>query len=358
MIPTPTIPGDRVSFAPTVITRRELLRRHTCAAVAVADYWLRVHRRAMACRFEITLGGEDAHHIAAARAALDRIDVIESELTVFRDSSALVEINRTAAEHPVRVNRRLFDLLKLCQRLHVETERAFDITSTPLSRCWGFMRREGRLPTADEIAAALECAGMRHVTADDSGRTIWFDRSGVELNLGAIGKGWALDRIAATLRADGVTHALLSAGQSSVRTVESLPRRSSTPVANRAKPGWHIALTSPRAAHPLGHVKLRYGALGTSGAGEQFFEVDGKRYGHVIDPRNGWPAAGVLSVSVIASEAAVADALSTAFFVGGVDLARRYCQAHPFVMVVLTPDDDWRRPVLIGDYPGAEVEIA
>jgi thiamine biosynthesis lipoprotein len=98
--------------------------------------------------------------------------------------------------------------------------------------------------------------------------------------------------------------------------------------------------------------------MGTSGAGEQFFEVNGKRYGHVIDPRTGWPAEGALSVSVLTTDAATADALSTAFFVGGADLARVYCTTHPDVLVVFTPDDRERRTVLIGDFAGADVEAA
>ena len=86
--------------------------------------------------------------------------------------------------------------------------------------------------------------------------------------------------------------------------------------------------------------------------------MDGTRYGHVIDPRSGWPAAGVLSVSVMTTDAASADALSTAFFVGGVEVARRFCESHPLVMAVITPDDGRGQPIVMGDYPGAEVRIA
>jgi thiamine biosynthesis lipoprotein len=97
-------------------------------------------------------------------------------------------------------------------------------------------------------------------------------------------------------------------------------------------------------------VSLRDAAIGTSGAGEQFVEVDGVRYGHVIDPRTGWPGSGVLSASVIAASAAVADALSTAFFVGGCELAERYCAEHPGVVAMITPDDGSETPTLIGEH--------
>jgi thiamine biosynthesis lipoprotein len=313
----------------------------------------------MACRFEVTLAGEDAHWVSAARAALDRIDEIEAQLTVFRDTSAVVQLNRSAARAPVRVDDDLFELVRQCDRLHQETECAFDITSMSLSRCWGFLRRAGRLPDAEEIASARRTVGMRHVTTSFEQRTIFFEQPGVELNFGAIGKGWALDRIADLLGAGGVSRALLSAGRSSVRAVG--PARQSahefSSARKDARSGWPIDLRSPAVDRPLAHVRLRSGALGTSGAGEQFFEIDGKRYGHVIDPRTGWPAEGALSVSVIAREAALADALSTAFFVGGIDLAKRYCSRHPSVLVVFTPDDRARRPILIGDYADADVEV-
>jgi thiamine biosynthesis lipoprotein len=98
--------------------------------------------------------------------------------------------------------------------------------------------------------------------------------------------------------------------------------------------------------------------VGTSGAGEQFFEAGGVRYGHVIDPRTGWPSSGTLSASVIASNAASADALSTAFLIGGIDLARRYCAQHDDVLAIITPDDGARRPVMVGSHPGVRVDLA
>ena len=103
-------------------------------------------------------------------------------------------------------------------------------------------------------------------------------------------------------------------------------------------------------------LRLRNAALGTSGAGEQFIEVNGSRYGHVIDPRTGWPAAGVLSASVVTADAATADALATAFFVGGLDLARKYCDSHPGTLALITPDDGSNRPLVVGRYMGAVVD--
>ncbi|HYU41750.1 MAG TPA: FAD:protein FMN transferase, partial [Vicinamibacteria bacterium] len=161
---------------------------------------------------------------------------------------------------------------------------------------------------------------------------------------GSVGKGYALDRMAALMRGRGVAHALLSAGGSSA-----------VALGGRGE-GWTVDIRSRQvSAGKLARLHLRDGALATSGAGEQFFEVDGRRYGHVIDPRTGWPASGVLSVSVVTAEGAVSDALSTAFLVGGLELARRYCASNPQTLALVTPDDGTRRPIVLGAFVGARL---
>lgn len=298
----------------------------------------------MACRFEVTLDGHvdhDASHLPAARQALDEADRLEAQLTIFRDTSEIARVNRLARREPVRVDKDLSDFLARCRQLHAETDGAFDITSTPLSRCWGFLTREGRLPAPAEIDAARAQVGMDAVALDPSARTVRFTRDGLELNLGSIGKGHALDRMGALMANAGVRHALLSAGASSVLALGGRHR------------GWTIDLRSPQVERErIARLHLRSGALGTSGAGEQFVTVDGRRYGHIIDPRTGWPASGVLSVSVVTSDAETADALSTAFLIGGRDLAKRYCDAHPGTLAILTPGG------LFGHYVGAIIDIA
>jgi thiamine biosynthesis lipoprotein len=331
-------------LAPRARTRRDFFR---LGRASDEGHWIRIHRPAMACRFEILLDGADDQQAAAAREALDEADRLEAELSVFRETSALSRVNRTAAERPASVEADLFALLVRCRDLHARTAGAFDITSTPLSRCWGFLRREGRRPSADAIAAARALVGMSEVVFDEAARTVRFPRAGMELNLGSIGKGYALDRMAALMRARGTKHALLSAGGSSA-----------VALGGRGE-GWTVDIRPRQAAGArLARLFLRDGALATSGAGEQFFEVDGQRYGHVIDPRTGWPAAGVLSVSVVTPEGALSDALSTAFLVGGLDVARRYCSAHPETLALVTPDDATPRPVVLGAFAGARVEVA
>lgn len=351
-------------------------------------HWIRVYRAAMACRFEITLAGEDARHVPAARDALREADRLEDALSVFRDTSDLTRINRHAALEPVGIDQELFALLNRCHELHADTGGAFDITSTPLSRCWGFLIRQGRLPSAADLDAARARVGMDAVTLtgsrqpesrqsesrepvsrqpdslqpetrqpdahqpDTRERTVYFTRPSIELNLGSIGKGYAVQCMADYLSARRVRHALVSAGASSI-----------VALGGRGW-GWSIDLCARNAGLPdsgsrqrtrLARLYLRNGALGTSGAGEQFVEIDGRRYGHVLDPRTGWPASGVLSASVVTRDGATADALATAFLVGGPELAHAYCKAHPDTLALITVEGA-SRPELFGAFPGVVVE--
>jgi FAD:protein FMN transferase len=330
----------------TVSMRRRVFAAAPPDVEEGSGQWLRLHRRAMACRFEITLDARDAHVVPAAQAALNHVDAIEAQLTVFRETSDLVRINRAAGREAVACEPALFALLLRCEALSAATHGAFDITSTPLSRCWGFLRREGRIPTADEIAAARRAVGMALVTLDRERSTVRFREPGVELNLGAIGKGHALDCVAVLLRRAGVQHALLSAGQSSLLAIGGRGR------------GWSIDLVSPQRPSPLARVWLRDAALGTSGAGTQFIVDSGRRYGHVIDPRTGESAAGVLSASVVCRSAADADALSTAFLVAGAAAAHDFCQRHHDVLALATPDEEAAHTFVIGHHAGADLEDA
>ena len=323
------------------LSRRNFLSLDFGDRRSAGDHWVRVHRVAMACRFEVMLSSDDAIDVEAARAALDEADAVESMLTVFRDTSEVVELNRRAASAPTVASPELFALLQRSAEIHDQTGGAFDVTATPLSRCWGFLKRDGRVPTDTEIARVKANVGMRHVTLDAARRTVSFARRGVEMSFGAIGKGHALDRMAGVLRSHGARRALLSAGRSSVLAIGGRGR------------GWPIDVRPLLSNHTVGRLWIRDGAIGTSGAGEQFIVVDGKRYGHVLDPRTGRPASGVLGASVVTRDAASADALSTAFLIGGMELARGYCDGHPDTLAIVV---DEQGPRVFGSYDGAILE--
>jgi hypothetical protein len=196
--------------------RRRLLLGLEERRPPAADHWIRVHRTAMACRFEITLSGEDAHHLGAAREVLEEADRIEELLTVFRDSSEVSRLNARGGQAAVTVSDELFGLLERAASLHAATAGAFDPTATPLLHAWGFLRREGRRPDPESLDAVRVLVGMEQVGLDPALRTVRLGRPGMQLSFGSLGKGYALDRMADGLRQRSVPRALLSAGGSSV----------------------------------------------------------------------------------------------------------------------------------------------
>ena len=292
----------------------------------------------MACEFEVLLpAGPERDATERALEALDLVDRLEGQLTVFRDTSEVSQINCAAFERDVEVEPRLFDLLRLAAEIHRRTGGAYDITSGPLSKVWGFYRRAGRMPDDASLASVMSRVGSQRLQFDPKRRTIRFTSPGMELNLGSIGKGYALDRCCELLQGGGASDFLIHGGQSSL-----LARGSRDPAGGE---GWWIGVRDPlRPGHRLGQIRLCDRALGTSGTGTQFFYHASRRYGHVLDPRSGRPAEGVLSSSVLARSAAEADALSTAFYVLGptaaLDYCRRYGPAHGNLSALLVVPSD------------------
>jgi thiamine biosynthesis lipoprotein len=304
---------------------------------------LHLRRRAMATQFEIILPYGTTGAMEMAEDAFRLLDALEEQLTVYRESSEVSQLNRQAFAGPVRLERRLFGLLELAARIHRETEGVYDITAGALIKAWGFFRGPRRVPNDDEREAARQRTGMDKVTLDSQRSTVRFHQPGIEINLGSIGKGYALDRMARKLRRRGQKRMLLHGGTSSVYA-------GGCPADEER--GWQVAILHPwEDRRRLARVWLRDRALGTSAATHQHLEYNGKKLGHILDPRTGWPACGIASASVLAPSAAEADALSTAFYVGGLELAQRYCTAHPGIAAILLPEGDGASPVAIGLAP-------
>jgi thiamine biosynthesis lipoprotein len=300
------------------------------ATVARETYLLKLSRAAMACQFEFFFNAGqyvDANEMGLL--ALDLVDRLEDQLTVFRPHSEISRLNRHAAEEPIELEPRLFGLLQLAVKIHRETSGAYDITAGPLSRVWGFTDRAGAVPGEAELAKARERVGSHLLEFDDARGTVQFQQPDVEINLGSIGKGYALDRCAELLNAAGIHDFLLHGGASSV-----LAR--GTHAGLMPETGWLVGVPDPlRPRRRLGQLCVVDRALATSGAGVQFFVDDERQYGHILDPRTGRPATGVVAATVIAPTAAEADALSTAFYVMGPMGARDYCERHPQVAALL-----------------------
>lgn len=285
-------------------------------------------RRAMACEFAIQYHDSDDNLAEAVLSAFDLIESIEDSLTIYRDESDVIDINRRAAEGPVGVSDDLFQLLQLSERLHRDTAGAFDITSGPLSRTWGFLRRDGRVPEPGELAAALAIVDGSSVELDQSAQTVQFRDADTEINFNSIGKGYALDRVADFLDLDEHSDYLWHGGGSSV--LARGKNRSSKSAS------WTVGLRHPiDTSRRIAEFHLSDRALATAGGATQFFEHEGKRYSHILDPRTGWPACEIISATVLAPTAAEADGLATAFFVMGRDQAEAYCEQHPEICAVL-----------------------
>lgn len=282
-------------------------------------------RHAMATRFELVLHGENPVALrAAGEEALDEIERLEAGLSLFNPRSEIAHLNARAAQGPVRVTPPLFALLQHAQRLHRESGGAFDITIAPLVRCWGFMNGSGHLPQPAELTEARACVGMWLVQLDPSDFTVRFARTGVMLDLGAIGKGYAIERAVEVLREAGVASALLHGGTSSVQALGRPPDAEF----------WKIALEHPQAgsacqpASPaneppaaapglLATVPLRDEAMSVSAVWGKSFQAEGKTFGHVLDPRTGQPVTGTVLAAVVLPSATETDALSTALLTLG-----------------------------------------
>jgi thiamine biosynthesis lipoprotein len=263
----------------------------------------------MATRFEIALwGGSEAHLRAAGQEALHEIERLERQLSLYRPDSDIADLNARAAGEPVPVDPRLFDLLRRAARLTKETGGAFDITIAPLLRAWGFLGGSGQMPVDAAVEAAREIVGMHLVELNEAECTVRFRREGVMLDLGAIGKGYAIEQAADILRASGIGGALLHGGTSTIQAIGTQPDGSP----------WPVAIHHPlQADQHLAILLLRDRALSVSAVHGKSFVLDDLRYGHVLDPRIGRPVQGALLSAVLCPSATDSDALSTALLVRG-----------------------------------------
>ncbi len=268
----------------------------------------------MGTRFELVLHGDNPNALrAAGEEALDEIGRLENQLSFYRPGSEIAQLNARAARESVRVTPAVFALLQHAQRLHAETGGAFDVTVAPLVRCWGFMGDTGKLPTLEEVAKARAKVGVKHVQLDGQKRTVRFAREGVMLDLGAMGKGYAVGQAADILREAGVKSALIHGGTSTVYAIGSPPDGGF----------WKVAIETPPVAigmkgfPELPAVSLRDQAMSVSAIWGRSFQAGGKTFGHVLDPRTGEPVTSSLLAMAALPDATETDALSTALLILG-----------------------------------------
>jgi thiamine biosynthesis lipoprotein len=265
---------------------------------------------AMGSTYSIALYGQDRVRMeAAADAAFDEVRRLDDLLSNYKPDSEWSEVNQLAAVRPVKVSPELFRLLGECVRYSRESEGAFDITVGPLMKVWGFYKGSGHLPHKPEIQTALARVGYRHIHLDEAAQTVRFDRAGVEMDPGGVGKGYAVDRMVDALKRNGVAIAFVAGSDSSIYGMGAPPDQPK---------GWQVKIKDPwDQRKTVAEVWLKDASMSTSGSYEKFFRAEGKIYAHIMDPRTGYPARGSVSVSVIAPRTVDSEVWAKPYYVNG-----------------------------------------
>ena len=285
---------------------------------------------AMGTAFSIVAYGEDRGKLqSAVSESLEEARRLDEMLSNYKPASELSLVNRTAADGPVKITPELFQLLEACIDYSSQSEGAFDITVGPLMKVWGFYKGSGHLPHRAEVWGALNRIGYKNILLDKSSQTVRFRKPGIELDPGGIGKGYAVDRMAQILKDDGIRQALISGGGSSIYAIGAPPHEK----------GWKLDIKNPKnPSESVATVYLKDQSMSTSGNYEKFFYAEGKMYSHIMDPRTGYPAQGMLSTSVIAPRTLDSEAWTKPYYILGPQWASKhrqkdfrvyFCEARP-----------------------------
>ena len=271
---------------------------------------------AMGSTYSLVLYGRDRMKLqSAAEQAFEEVRRLDNLLSNYRPRSEWSEVNRDAAKRPVRVSPELFQLLSDCVEYSRRSEGAFDISVGPLMKVWGFYKGSGNLPHRAEIRTVMSRVGYKNILLDRANLSVRFAREGVELDPGGIGKGYAVDRMVEVLKQNGVASALVTASGSSIYALGAPP----------GEKGWRVKIRDPKQpSRTREEVVLTNQSMSTSGNYEKFFLAEGRMYSHIMDPRTGWPAQGMLAVSVIAPRTLDSEAWAKPFFING----RKWAAEH------------------------------
>jgi FAD:protein FMN transferase len=242
----------------------------------------------------------------AMTAAFNEIRRIDSLMSLHRADSELARVNALAGQQPVQVSAELFLVISNALEIARQTDGGFDPTIAPLTRLWGFLWKEHRLPSRPEVETVLPRVNYKLVELDAEYRTVHFKTNGVTLDLNAIAKGYAVDCAMEKLRRPGMTNVMVRAG-GDLRVMGAPP----------GKDGWSVQIEDPTRGGRRRVLVLRDAAVSTSGSYENFFEAGGRRYSHILNPRTGMPVEGIASCTVAAATCLQSDAWATALFVLG-----------------------------------------
>lgn len=287
---------------------------------------------------------ETTAHLSMS-AVFDEFDRLDALLSVWQPGSDVLKVNAAAGRAPIAVSRDTIAVVRAAQQVSEWTHGKFDITFGALADVWRFDHdRDNRVPAPAEIAARLPFVDYTAIVVDEAAGTVFISRPGMRMHLGGIGKGYAVDRAVAILRRAGVHNFMVQFGGDLFVSGES----DSGP--------WRLGINDPRGApeDPFAVVALQDSTLSTSGDYERSFVKDGRRYHHIIDPDNGQPARECVSVTIVARNAMLADALSTGVFVLGPQVGMALVERLPDVdAVIVSASND----VLISSELRGRVEI-
>lgn len=289
--------------------------------------WYKDERAIMGTSILVEVWSDDADRahegIEAAMQEMHRIDRLMSP---YKEDSELSRVNREAADHPVKISRELFDLIERSLYFSRISDGAFDITFSSVGYLYDY--RKGVAPGDAEIAKALPGINYRHLTLDQDNSTIYFTYRGTRIDLGGIAKGYAVDNCIALLAAMGFHQALVTAGGDSRILGDK-----------RGRP-WLTGIRDPRQKDASAVViPLSDAAISTSGDYERFFERDGVRYHHILNPKTGKSATETRSATVIGPDATTTDGLSTTLFVLGWEKALKLVESLPGIEAVIIDGD-------------------
>ncbi len=281
---------------------------------------------------DITAVGSERDCRQAIELAFDEIKRIDGLMNVFAQDSEISRINQAAGKSAVQVSSDTLEVIERSLRYARLTDGALDITVAPLMELWGFGNNLKQIPPDDDLREKLSLVDYKKVTVDKSRSTVMLESPGMQVDVSGIAKGYAVDKAIQALKDAGIQKAMINAG-GDIYAMNSPPGRDV----------WLIGVRHPRnGADMLGIIELKDKAVATSGDYENFFQVDGKRYCHVIDTRTGRPVAGIMSVTIIADNTAEADALATAVFPLGAEKGMKLIESLESVdgLIVTGEEED------------------
>ena len=296
-----------------------------CSAQQTSDRSLKL----MGCGFRVVVVTDDQDnaekYIDAAENEMHRIEKLISS---WDPNSQTSEINRNAGLRPIKVDKELFDLIERAQKISKLTDGAFDISYASMDRIWKFDGSMTEMPSQEKIKASVSNVGYQNIILDPNEHTVFLSKKGMKIGFGAIGKGYAADKAKALLQGKGVTAGIINAS-GDMNTWGKQPDGSP----------WYVAITNPlNKKNAFAKLPVIDQSVVTSGNYEKYVEFDGKRYGHIINPKSGMPTSGIISVSIFAPSAELADALATSVFVMGIEAGLDRINQLPQIECIIIDD--------------------